>query len=210
MWWREFPQSRAPANLARARLRLATLAQATLARGWPVRLAVVFVAASLTAGCWQPLYRASPTPNTEGVQDKFAAIDIPTIVAPKGTPAERVAVSLRNALQYDLHNGDNAFAPTYQLKVTISNSQFTAYLDPTTGRPNTQIESLNASFSLIELATGKIAVSDSTFAHVDYDIPGSQQRFAKHRAQRDAEDHAVQVVAEAIRNRLASYFVAGT
>ena len=63
---------------------------------------------------------------------------------------------------------------------------------------------------MVELATGKTAVSDSTFAHVDYDIPGSQQRFAKQRAQRDAEDHAVQVVAEAIRNRLASYFVAGT
>ena len=88
--------------------------------------------------------------------------------------------------------------------------QFTAYLDPTTGRPNTQISSVNAIFSLIEIATGKIVVSDSTFAHVDYDIPGSQQRFAKQRAQRDAEDHAVEVLAEAIRNRLASYFVAGT
>ena len=101
------------------------------------------------------------------------------------------------------------FAPTYQLKVVVSASQFTAYLDPTTGRPNTQISSVNASFQLIELATGKTAVSDSTFAHVDYDIPGSQQRFAGQRAHRDAEGHAVQVVAEAI-DRLASYFVAGT
>jgi LPS-assembly lipoprotein len=52
-------------------------------------------------------------------------------------------------------------------------------------------------------------VSDSTVAHVDYDIPGSEQRFAKSRAQRNAEDLATQVVAERIRNRLASYFVAG-
>jgi LPS-assembly lipoprotein len=193
MWWRDF--LRAPAGLARA---------------WPVRLAVVLVAAGLTAGCWQPLYRSGSTPYSEGVQDKFAAIDVPTITAPKGTPAERVAIALRNALQFDLHNGENAFAPTYQLKVLITNVQYTAYLDPTTGRPNTQISAVTAIFSLIELATGKVAVSDSTFAHVDSDIPGSQQRFAKQRAQRDAEDHAVQVVAEAIRNRLASYFVAGT
>jgi LPS-assembly lipoprotein len=164
--------------------------------GRPVRLAIVLFAAGLTAGCWQPLYRT--TPNADGVQDKFAAIDIPPIPVPKGTPVERVAVALRNALQYDLHNGENAFAPTYQLKVVVSASQFTAYLDPTTGRPNTQISSVNASFQLIELATGKTAVSDSTFAHVDYDIPGSQQRFAGQRAHRDAEGHAVQVVAEAI------------
>ena len=137
MWWREFPQSGA-SEAGAGKTGLATLAQATLARGRPMRLAVVFVAAGPTAGCWQPLYRLT-TPNADGVQDKFAAIDIPTIPAPKGTPVERVAVALRNALQYDLHNGDNAFAPTYQLKVVISNSQFTAYLDPTTGRPNTQI-----------------------------------------------------------------------
>jgi LPS-assembly lipoprotein len=35
-------------------------------------------------------------------------------------------------------------------------------------------------------------------------------RFAKDRAQRNAQDRAVNLVAEAIRNRLASYFVAGT
>jgi LPS-assembly lipoprotein len=175
-----------------------------------VRLSVVLAAAGLTAGCWQPLYGTPPTANGQGVQDKFAAVEIPTIAAPKGTPVERVAVSLRNALQFDLHNGDNAFAPIYRLQVNVSNSQFTAYLDPTSGRPNTQIEIVRASFQLIELATGHTVVSDNTFAHVDYDIPGSQQRFAGQRARRDAEDRAVQIAAEAIRNRLASYFVAGT
>jgi len=53
-------------------------------------------------------------------------------------------------------------------------------------------------------------LTDSTYAHVGYDIPGAQQRFAKQRAQLNAQNSAVQVAAEAIRNRLASYFVAGT
>jgi len=53
-------------------------------------------------------------------------------------------------------------------------------------------------------------LKDSTSAHVGYDIPGSQQRFAKQRALLDSEDRAAKVAAEAIRNRLASYFVAGT
>ena len=71
-------------------------------------------------------------------------------------------------------------------------------------------KSVIAYYNLIEIATGKIVVTDTTVAHVDYDIPGREQRFAKQRAQRNAEDQATKVVAEAIRNRLASYFVAGT
>ena len=94
------------------------------------RLAVVLGAAGLTAGCWQPLYGTPPTPNTEGVQDKFAAVDIPAIIAPKGTPTERVAIGLRNALQFDLHNGGSAFAPIYQLKVSVASTQFTALPRP--------------------------------------------------------------------------------
>jgi LPS-assembly lipoprotein len=175
-----------------------------------LRLALVVAAAGLTAGCWRPLYSTSPGANAESVQDKFAAIDVPPIDAPAGTPAQRVAVSMRNALQYDLHNGANALAPTYALKMTITTTQFTAELDPTTGRPTTQVESIVAKYTLVELATGKIVVNDNCFAHVDYDNPGSQQRFAGQRARRDAEDRAVQVVAQTIRNRLASYFVAGT
>jgi LPS-assembly lipoprotein len=192
MWWRESQASR---PLWR---RLA----------WPVRLAVVLAAAGLTAGCWQPLYGARP--GGQGVQDKFAAVDIPPIQAPKGTPAERVAVGMFNALQFDLHNGQTVFAPAYQLKVNVSTSQFTAYIDPVSGRPDTQIEIVIASFQLIELTTGKTVLNDTTYMHVDYDIPGSQQRFAGQRARRNAEDRAIELAAEAIRNRLASYFVAGT
>src|SRR5262249_4934354 len=149
-------------------------------------------------------------PGGEGVQDKFAAVDIPPIAASKGAPTERVAIGLRNALQFDLHNGGSPAPPTYALKVQVGSSQFTAYIDPTTGRPDTQIEIVSASYQLIELGTGKVVLNDTPFVHVDYDIPGSQQRFAGQRARRDAEDRAVQVAADIIRNRLASYFVAGT
>ena len=94
--------------------------------------------------------------------------------------------------------------------VNVGTTQWTVVIDPITGRPNAQIDSVVAYYNLVEIATGKIVVSDTTFAHVDYDIPGREQRFAKQRAQRNAEDQATKVVAEAIRNRLASYFVAGT
>jgi LPS-assembly lipoprotein len=177
---------------------------------WPVRVAAVLTAAGLTAGCWQPLYGTHPGPGGEGVQDKFAAVDIPPISAPKGTPTERIAVGLRNALQFDLHNGGSPAPPVYALKVSVASTQFTSYVDPTTGRPDSQIEIVIASYQLVELATGKMVLVDTANVHVDYDIPGSQQRFAGQRARRDAEDRAMQMGADMIRNRLASYFVAGT
>jgi LPS-assembly lipoprotein len=175
-----------------------------------LRLVVVLAAAGLTAGCFEPLYKSHPSVGGEGVQDKFAAIEIPPIKAPKGTPTERVAVAMYNALSYDLHNGGNGAPPTYRLTVDVSSSQFVAVINPTSGRPDAAIEVVTASFQLTEIATGKTVVTDTTTMHVDYDIPGSQQRFAAQRARRDAEDRAVIVAAEAIRNRLASYFVAGT
>jgi LPS-assembly lipoprotein len=164
----------------------------------------------LTAGCWQPLYGKPPDVNTDSVHDKFLSTEIPPIIATHGTPAERIAVGMFNALQFDLHGGAQVSAPTYRLVVNVGTSVFTAVIDPVTGRPDTQIDSVVANYQLVEIATGKTVVSDNCFAHVDYDIPGSEQRFAKQRAQRDAEDRAIQVAAETIRNRLASYFVAGT
>jgi LPS-assembly lipoprotein len=83
-------------------------------------------------------------------------------------------------------------------------------IDPVTGRPQEEIGGLSSTYQLVEIATGRIVLKDSTFAHVGYDIPGSQQRFAKQRALLDAQDRAATALAETIRNRLASYFVAGT
>ena len=122
-----------------------------------------------------------------------------------------MAVAMHNALQYDLNGGAGALSPTYRLEVVVTPTDITVTIDPTTGRPTEEIGGLNATYRLVEIATGKIVVTDSTFAQVGYDIPGSgEQRFAKQRSQLNAQDRAVHVAADAIRNRLASYFVAGT
>ncbi|HML08034.1 MAG TPA: LPS assembly lipoprotein LptE [Xanthobacteraceae bacterium] len=188
MWWRE------------------------LRRRWRrhARLAAILAAAGLTAGCFEPLYGTRPSVNAETVHDKLAAIDIPPIKAPQGSPVERIAVGMNNALRFDLNGGAVASAPTHRLVVNVGTTQWTVVIDHISGRPSAQVDSVVASYQLVEIATNKVVVKDSTFAHVDYDIPGVEQRFAKQRAQRDAEDRAIQVVAETIRDRLASYFVAGT
>src|SRR6202020_962534 len=144
------------------------------------------------------------------VRDKLQQIDVPVIPAAKGQSVARVAVALRNSLQYGLNGAARANAPTYTLKVIVAVTALSVVVDITSGRPDAQVSSIIANYQLVEIATGKTVLSDTTFAHVDYDIPGAAQRFAAQRAQRDAEDRATEVVSDTIRNRLTLYFVAGT
>jgi LPS-assembly lipoprotein len=188
MWWHEY------------RSKICALA----------RLGLVLGAAGLLAG-WQPLYgRSPPSAGGEGLADKLAEVLIPPIPVRQGTAQARLAVELRNALQYDFNGAGGAVSPTHRLEIVVTATDMTVILDPVSGRPTEEIGGVIATYKLVEIATAKVVLTDSTFAHVGYDIPGPQQRFAKQRAELNAEDRAVQVAAEAIRNRLASYFVAGT
>jgi LPS-assembly lipoprotein len=83
-------------------------------------------------------------------------------------------------------------------------------VDPQTGRTEAEITGIDVKYTLTELATGRPVVAATAFARVSSDIPGQQQRFARARALRDAETRAAKLIAEQIRSRLASYFVAGT
>jgi LPS-assembly lipoprotein len=175
------------------------------------RLAVILAMGGLTAGCFEPLYgRNVASPDSDSVRDKLAQVDIPIIPTRQGSPAARIAVSMRNALQYDFNGGAGPNAPTHRLTMTVAPTSLTVIIDVTSGRPTTEVDGVTVNYQLTEIATGKIVLRDTAFSHVGTDAPGSQQRFAQQRARRDAEDRAVIAAAEAIRNRLASYFVAGT
>jgi LPS-assembly lipoprotein len=175
-----------------------------------VRVAFVLALGALTAACFQPLYGNQTLSAGDTVRDKLASIEVENIPAPNGRPEARLAVALRNALMYDFNGGASPPAPTHRLQVTLSSSITTVIVDVSSGRPDTQVEAVNATFTLTEIATGKVVMTTSTFGRASFDIPGSAQRFAQQRAWRNAEDRAVTSVAENIRNRLASFFVAGT
>jgi LPS-assembly lipoprotein len=175
------------------------------------RLGLVLGAAGLLAGCFQPLYgRSPPSAGGESVADKLAEVLIPPIPVRQGTPQARLAVELRNALQFDFNGAGGAISPTHRLDIVVSTVNITLMIDPVTGLATDAVGGVTATYKLVEIPTGKVVLTDSTTAHVDYDIPGVHQRFASQRAQLNAEDQAVGVAADAIRNRLASYFVAGT
>ena len=174
------------------------------------RLIAPFAAACLLAGCFQPLYGEHSMGAGPSIKAALGTVDVSQIPAPNGTPEARIAVDIRNSLLFGLNGGSNPTLPAYRLNIAMQSTRLTVIVDLSSARPQLENYGLNAQYQLVDLKTGKTVLSDVTFARVSYDIPGQEQRFARARGLRDAENRAGQVIAEAIKTRLASYFVAGT
>ncbi len=177
------------------------------------KILLVIGLGALTAGCFQPMYGERPitaTPDTANIKEALASVEVAKIPAGGGTPEERIAVELQNDLNFALTGGGAGNYATHQVRIRISSTRTSVIVDVTTARPDVENYGLNAAFELVDLKTGKVVMKDQTFTRVSYDIPGQAQRFARQRGLRDAENRAAQAIAENIRNRLASYFVAGT
>jgi LPS-assembly lipoprotein len=180
------------------------------AHGRLVRAAAALAIAALAGGCFQPLYGEQSPTGGPVLRDQLSAVDVLQIGAPKGTDEARIAVEIRNALLYDFTGGGYPAPPTHRLKIAMTSSRASIIVDVNTSRPDVENFALNASYTLTEIATGKIVVTGTTFARVSYDIPGQEQRYARVRGLRDAELRAAKVIADNIRSRLSSYFIAGT
>src|SRR5215831_13812249 len=172
-------------------------------------LAVVAALAALTAGCFQPMY-AEHTDGTPDLREKLLGVEVPPIDKPNASREARLGVEIRNALAFKLYGNATGMPPTHRLVIRFTTNQSTLMTDPLTALPTSQNYGIDAQFNLIEIATNKSVMTGSTFSRVSYDMPGSYQRFARNRANRDAEDRACQEIAERIQTRLASYFYAGT
>jgi LPS-assembly lipoprotein len=175
------------------------------------RLTATLAVAACAGGCFQPLYADRSPDGGPGLRSALGAIDVKQISAGKGSSEARLAVEIRNALLFDLTGGGvPAARPAYSLTIRISSTVADIIVDTTTTRPSIENYGINATYSLIEIATGMPVVNGQTFARVSYDIPGQEQRFARMRGLRDAETRAARVIADNVRARLASYFAAGT
>lgn len=194
MWWR------------RCRAACAT---ASAAAGL-VRQAAALGIAALAGGCFQPLYGERSPTGGPVLREQLSAVDVLQIEAPKGTDEARLAVEIRNALLFDFSGGGSPAPPTHRLKINIVGLRSAVIVDTNTSRPDFENYGINATYSLTEIATGKVVVTGQTFARVSYDIPGQEQRFARLRGLRDAESRAAKVIADNVMSRLASYFIAGT
>ena len=129
---------------------------------------------------------------------------------PKARPLSRIAVETRNELVFDLTGGGGPAPQTHKLIVRLRPSTAILIVDPTSQRNEYENFGLEANYTLVEIVSNKQVVTGFATTRVTYTVPGLQQRFAKTRAQRDAETRAAKQIAEQIRTRLASFFVAGT
>src|SRR5262245_14411668 len=175
MWWREHQAGK----------------DRVVARAAIARAALALALAALTAGCFQPLY-GERTETTGGsvLREQLSSVDVLQIEAPKASDEARLAVEIRNALLFDLTGGGSSAPPTHRLKVSMGSTRASIIVDIHTSRPDIENYGINASYSLTEIATGKVVVTGQTFARVSYDIPGQEQRFARQRGLRDAESRA--------------------
>jgi LPS-assembly lipoprotein len=174
------------------------------------RIAFAMAVAGLVAGCFEPLYGQRSIAGGPGVGSRLAGVEVNQIKVPNGSPEARIAVEVRNALIFGLTGGSGGTSPTHQLTIQMSGLTQQVIVVVTTARPDVEQYGINATYTLMELATGKVVMTAQTFSRVSFDNPGQQQRFARARGQRDAENRAAQVIADNIKSRLASYFVAGT
>jgi LPS-assembly lipoprotein len=175
-----------------------------------MRFFAVLALAGLTAGCFQPLYGEKTAVGGVGVESKLSGVEVQPINTPNGTTIARIGVNVRNDLIYDLTGGGYAASPTHRLVIKLNSRQLQVIVDINTARPDVQNFGIDATYTLTDLRTGKTVISGQTFSRVSYNIPGQQQRFAGTRGLRDAEDRAAKIIADNIKSRLASYFVAGT
>ena len=175
-----------------------------------LRMAAVIGLGALNAACFQPLYASRSFNGERPIGVALAQVQIERVDAPNGTPESRIAVELQEALKVEINGTEGLISPTHTLKVRMNVGRSSIMNDSTTGRVLAEITGIDASFVLTELATGKVVMRGSTFSRVSSDYPGQQQRFARVRARVDAETRAAKVIAENVRTRVASYFVAGT
>ena len=175
-----------------------------------VRLLAVAALASLTAGCFQPMY-AERTDGTPGLREKLMGVELPPVDKPNASRDARIGVEIRNALAFKLYGQATGMPPTHKLVLRFTTTRSSLMVDPATALPTSENYGIDAQYNLVDLATNKSVMTGSTFSRVSYDtFSGQIQRFARARAFRDAEDRAANEIAENIATRLAAFFTAGT
>jgi LPS-assembly lipoprotein len=176
-----------------------------------IRLAAGLSLALLAAGCsFQPLYAERTASGGPGVAEAMRSVDILPIEAANGSPESRLAVEVRDQLLFGLQGGAEQKPATHRLRIRLASANAAVIVDPVTGRTDVGNYRLTAAYELYELRGTKPVVTGTAVSRVSFDVPGQEQRFARARGQRDAETRAAKVIAEDIKARLASYFVAGT
>ena len=181
--------------------------QATIRR--LVHAATVMAAALLVAGCFQPLYGDRSVSGGSKLREALSGVQVVEIRAAADTPEARMAVPIQNELRFNFTGGGGAGAPTHRLVMQIVGNRAVVSATNVTGLPFIENFTLNASYSLVEIATNKPVLTGRAVTTVSYD-PSGTQRYARITGMQDAERRAAKVISDNVTTRLSSYFVSGS
>ena len=165
----------------------------------PIRLAAAMLLAVAGGGCFQPLYGDRSLTGGPSVRDAMRDVEVATIDG-------RVGQEVRNDLIFELTGGEgNPVGAPYRVTMTVSSSTFYPVIDLSAGRPSAETVSLDVLYRVEDVANKKTVLNERALARVTIDR--SQQRFARVRAIRDAENRAAKVAAEQMRSRIAAFLL---
>jgi LPS-assembly lipoprotein len=161
-----------------------------------VALAVV-AGFGLSACGFQPLYGSgTTTANGTRLSEAMASVDVRPIPG-------RVGQKLRNELIFSNTGGNYAANTRYRLQIALR-ERVIDQLVQITGDARGQVYQLEASFKLVDSASGKVIHSGVALSRAAYSR--YQEIFANVRARRDAENRAADTVAESIKTQVAAFF----
>jgi len=166
-------------------------------RSHAIALVALAVGALALAGCgFQPLYGSNTTTaNGTRLSEAMASVDVTPIPG-------RVGQKVRNELIFANTGGDYAAPQKYQLKIAIR-ERVIDQLVRISGDAKGQVYQLEASFRLVDSATGKLIHQGSAVSRAPYSR--YQEVFANVRARYNAEDRAARTVSESIKTQVAAF-----
>lgn len=167
------------------------------------RRAFALAALLAVAGCFEPMYGdRNLSGSGRSLRNALKDVEIAPIEG-------RVGQQLRNDLIFELAGGaGNPVGAPYRLHLSVGTTSFSAILDPASGLSQAETIVFDVTYRLKDVANDKFIMTDKAISRVTVD--STNQRYARIRAIRDAENKAAQIVAEQIRSRLASYFLLKT
>src|SRR5215217_9642065 len=133
------------------------------------RLALVLATTVLVAGCFQPLYGERSPAGAPALREAFSAIEVLDVDAPANSSEARLAVQIKNDLIFNFTGGGSPYPPTHRLKIQLAGGRSIVSIDRGTTLPNVENYALNATYSLIEIATGRGVVGGTATTSVSYD-----------------------------------------
>jgi LPS-assembly lipoprotein len=153
------------------------------------------LAALALSGCgFQPLYGGS-TVGGARLSEVMASVDVVPIPG-------RVGQKLRNELIFANTGGGNPAPTRYRLEIAIKES-VTDQLVQITGDATGQVYQLDATFKLIDSASGKLVFQGQSISRAPYNR--FQEIFANVRARYDAENRAARTMSDSIKTQVAAY-----